>query len=73
MKSITKMTPGELGAFIESQRREQEVKAILPGGAAVAIYSKEQIPQLPKAASFYATLINRNKQWLFKVRTKSVM
>jgi hypothetical protein len=29
MKSITKMTPGELGAFIQSQRREKEVEMIL--------------------------------------------
>lgn len=39
MKSIRKMTQGELGAFVQSTLREKEIEVVLSGGAAVAIYS----------------------------------
>ena len=42
MKSIGKMTQGELGAFIQSQLREKGIEVILSGGAAVAIYSNNK-------------------------------
>jgi hypothetical protein len=42
MKSVGKMTPGELSAFIQSQLREKGIEVILSGGAAVAIYSKNK-------------------------------
>ena len=42
MKSISKMTQGELGAFVQSQLREKGIEVILSGGAAVAIYSNNK-------------------------------
>jgi hypothetical protein len=42
MKSVGKMTQGELGAFIQSQLRENGIEVILSGGAAVAIYSNNK-------------------------------
>jgi hypothetical protein len=42
MKSVGKMTQGELGAFIQSQLRDKEIEVILSGGAAVAIYSNNK-------------------------------
>jgi hypothetical protein len=42
MKSIRNMTPGELGAFIQSQLRKEGIEVILSGGAAVAIYSNNK-------------------------------
>jgi hypothetical protein len=42
MKSIGKMTQGELGAFIQSQLREKGIEVVLSGGAAVAIYTNNK-------------------------------
>jgi hypothetical protein len=42
VKSVSKMTQGELGAFIQSQLREKGIEVILSGGAAVAIYSNNK-------------------------------
>jgi hypothetical protein len=42
MKSVSKMTQGELGAFIQSQLRKKGIEVILAGGAAVAIYSNNK-------------------------------
>jgi hypothetical protein len=42
MKPVSKMTQGELGAFIQSQLREKGIEVILSGGAAVAIYSNNK-------------------------------
>src|SRR5918996_743699 len=42
MKSVSKMTQGELSAFIQSQLRKQGIEVILSGGAAVAIYSNNK-------------------------------
>ena len=42
MKSISKMTQGELGAFIQSSFREKGIEVILSGGAAVAIHSSNK-------------------------------
>ena len=39
MKPVSKMTQGELGAFVQSQLRKTGIEVILAGGAAVAIYS----------------------------------
>ncbi len=39
MKSVNKMTQGELAAFIQSQLEKKGIEVILAGGAAVAIYS----------------------------------
>jgi hypothetical protein len=39
MKAISRMTQGELGAFIQSQLRKNGIEVVLSGGAAVAIYS----------------------------------
>jgi hypothetical protein len=39
MKPVSKMTQGELGAFIQSELRTRGIEVILAGGAAVAIYS----------------------------------
>jgi len=40
MKSVNKMTQGELAAFIQSQLEKKGIEVILSGGAAVAIYSE---------------------------------
>ena len=42
MKPITRMTQGELGAFIQTRLREKGIEVILSGGAAVAIYSNNK-------------------------------
>jgi hypothetical protein len=42
MKSVGKMTQGELGAFVQSQLREKGIEVVLSGGAAVAIYSNNK-------------------------------
>ena len=42
MKAVSNMTQGELGAFVQSQLRENGIEAILSGGAAVAIYSNNK-------------------------------
>jgi hypothetical protein len=42
VKSISKMTQGELGAFIQSSFREKGIEVILSGGAAVAIHSSNK-------------------------------
>ena len=42
MKSVSQMTQGELGAFIQSQLREKGIEVVLSGGAAVAIYSNNK-------------------------------
>jgi hypothetical protein len=42
MKSVSKMTQGELGAFIQSHLRVKGIEVILTGGAAVAIYSNHK-------------------------------
>ena len=42
MKSVSKMTQGELGAFIQSSLREKGIEVILSGGAAVAIHSSNK-------------------------------
>ena len=39
MKPVSKMTQGELGAFIQTQLRKKGIEVILAGGAAVAIYT----------------------------------
>jgi hypothetical protein len=39
MKPLSKMTQGEVGAFVQSRLREKGIEVILAGGAAVAIYS----------------------------------
>ena len=39
MKSINKMTLGELAAFIDSHLRKNGINVVLSGGASVAIYS----------------------------------
>lgn len=41
MKSVNKMTQGELGAFVQSRLREEGIEVILSGGAAVAIHSSQ--------------------------------
>src|SRR5687767_10324951 len=42
MKLVSKMTQGELGAFIQTQLRKRGIEVILSGGAAVAIYSNNK-------------------------------
>jgi hypothetical protein len=42
MKSVNKMTQGELGAFIQSHLRKKGIEVVLAGGAAVAIYSNNK-------------------------------
>jgi hypothetical protein len=42
MKTVGRMTPGELGAFIQSHLRKNGIEVILAGGAAVTIYSDNQ-------------------------------
>ena len=42
MKTMNRMTQGELGAFIQSHLRRNGVEVILSGGAAVAIYSNNK-------------------------------
>ncbi len=39
MKSITKMSLGELAAYVDTHLRENGINVVLSGGAAVAIYS----------------------------------
>ena len=42
MKPVSKMTQGELGAFIQTQLASKGVEVVLAGGAAVAIYSNNK-------------------------------
>jgi hypothetical protein len=42
MKAVSKMTQGELGAFVQSRLREKGIEVILSGGAAVAIHSSNK-------------------------------
>ena len=42
MKSVSKMTQGELSAFIQTQLRNKGIEVVLAGGAAVAIYSNNK-------------------------------
>jgi hypothetical protein len=42
MKSIKKMSQGELGAYVQSHLREREIEVVLSGGAAVGIYSNSK-------------------------------
>jgi len=42
MKSVSKMTQGEVGAFVQTQLRKKGIEVILSGGAAVAIYSNNK-------------------------------
>jgi hypothetical protein len=42
MKSVARMTQGELGAFVQTHLREKGIEVILSGGAAVALYSKNK-------------------------------
>jgi len=42
MKPVSKMTQGELGAFVQSQLRKTGIEVILSGGAAVAFYTKHR-------------------------------
>ena len=42
MKSVARMTQGELGAFVQSHLREKGIEVILSGGGAVALYSKNK-------------------------------
>lgn len=42
MKPVSKMTQGELGAWIQSQLRGKGIEVILAGGAAVAMYSNHK-------------------------------
>ena len=42
MKPVSKMTQGELAAFVQSQLRGKGIEVILAGGAAVAIYSNNK-------------------------------
>lgn len=42
MKAVSRMTQGELGAFVQSQLRKNGIEVILAGGAAVAIYSNNE-------------------------------
>ena len=42
MKSVEKMTQGEIGAYIQSKLREKGIEVVLSGGAAVAIYSNNK-------------------------------
>lgn len=42
MKSVGKMTQAELGAFVQSQLRENGIEVVLAGGVAVAIYSNNK-------------------------------
>lgn len=39
MKTINEMTQAELGAFVQSHLRENNISLVLSGGAAVSIYS----------------------------------
>lgn len=42
MKTIKQMTPGELGAFIQSRLKKQGIDVVLSGGMSVAIYTQNQ-------------------------------
>lgn len=42
MKTMNRMTQGELGAFIQSHLRRNGIEVVLSGGAAVAIYSNNK-------------------------------
>lgn len=42
MKSIKKMSQGELGAYVQSHLRERGIEVVLSGGAAVGIYSNSK-------------------------------
>ncbi|MBN2256746.1 MAG: hypothetical protein JW704_02850 [Anaerolineaceae bacterium] len=42
MKSITKMSQIELGAFVQTYLRQKGIEAVLSGGAAVSYYTKNQ-------------------------------
>lgn len=42
MKSIKAMTPGELGAFVQSRLKKKGIDVVLSGGMAVQIYSANQ-------------------------------
>lgn len=42
MKTVSRMTQGELGAFIQSHLRRNGIEVVLSGGAAVAIYSSNK-------------------------------
>lgn len=42
MKTMNRMTQGELGAFVQSHLRRNGIEVVLSGGAAVAIYSNNK-------------------------------
>jgi hypothetical protein len=42
MKSVSKMTQAEFGAFIQTQLRKNGIEVVLSGGAAVAIHSNHK-------------------------------
>ncbi len=42
MKSIGKMTQGELAAYIDSHLRQKDINVVLSGGATVAVYSENK-------------------------------
>ena len=42
MKAIKEMTPGELGAFIQSRLKKKGINVVLSGGMSVQIYSANQ-------------------------------
>ena len=42
MKPISKMTQGELAAYIDSHLKERGIAVVLSGGAAVAVYSGDK-------------------------------
>jgi len=46
MKSIGKMSLGELGAFVCTQLRKQGIRVVLSGGACVAIYTDNRYESL---------------------------
>ena len=46
MKSISKMTQGELGAFVQTHLRAEKIELVLSGGAAVSIYSGNRFVSL---------------------------
>ena len=46
MKSVKRMTPGELGAFVQSALRKKGIDVVLSGGMSVEIYSANQYTSL---------------------------
>jgi hypothetical protein len=59
MKSVGKMTQGELGAYIQTQFRKKGIEVILAGGAAVAIYSNRYVSKDLDLINIYG--VNRRK------------